>query len=128
AGVSFSSPGFSSFAAFVNYFRHVFTNVYGLRIDTSDVENSQAIVNFLEKDPTGKETPVKKSLSKYRVPVGTGFSETIELSEADINFIKWDGLEVALSKLKANTNVTMYFKVRGWNKVQELTALQNDII
>jgi len=126
--VTFSSPGFASWASFLEYYKKVSTNVYGIRIETTDTENFQSSLLFLEKDPTGREEPVKKSLSKFRVPVGTGFSETIELSENDINFVVWPGLEVLFSKLKKNTSVSIYFKIRGWNKVQELNALKGEII
>lgn len=128
-GVTFWCAGFGDDIERVrNYFKSVSTNVYGVRLETTDVTNYQATLNFTEKDPTGKESVVKKTLSKYRVPVGNGYSETIELNEADLNSIQWPALEVAFSKLKKSSSVTLYFKVRGWNKAQDLSPLQADII
>lgn len=126
--VTFSSDKFASWAAFVNYFKEVCTNIYGVRMETTSTDNYMNSLDFTEKDVTGKESVVKKQLSKYRVPVGSGFSETIELFEKDVNFVVWPGLELALAKLKQNTSITIYFSVRGWNKVKELNAMPNDII
>jgi len=128
-GVTFTCAGFGDDIERVrNYFKVVSTNVYGIRLETTDVTNYQSTLNFTEKDPTGKENLVKKTLSKYRVPVGNGYSETIELNESDLNSIQWPALEVAFSKLKKSSSVTLYFKVRGWNKAQDLSPLQADII
>lgn len=128
-GVTFACDGFNDdWVAMCSYFRGISTNVYGIRMETTDVTNYQSTLNFTEKDPTGKETPVKKTLSKYRVPVGNGYSETIELNESDLNVIQWPALELVLSKLVKSSSITFYFKVRGWNKAQDMSPLQADII
>ncbi len=128
AGVTFSSPGFANWDEFINYYDKIATNVYGMRMETTNVVNFQTTLKFVERDATGKDTEVTRSLSKYRVPVGSGYSETIELSEKEVSFVLWHALEVTFSKIKAGSTVTFHFYVRGWNKTQELNPMQTNII
>lgn len=127
-GVTFSSPGFASFESFQNYFGAISTNIASIRIETDNVDNFMSALKFTEKDPTGQEKNVTKTLSKYRVPVGNGYSEVLEIDEADMDVIKWEALEMAISRIKATSEVTFYFRVRGWNKAQDLSPLSPDII
>lgn len=129
AGITFAAEGFANWAEFRSYFRSVSTLIAGFRMETTDTDNYNASLTFLEKDPSGKETKVSKRLGQYRQNLGGGqYSQTLEVSAADINFVVWAGQQVALSKVKATTTVDIYFNVRGWNKSQDLLDLQAEII
>lgn len=131
SGITFSSTSFASFEQMVNYLHAVNTQVYGARIETDDVANFNTgqVITFFEKDPAGDESqPVKLKLSAKRTPVGDSYSNVIELSEKELKFLIWPGLDVKLAFVKKTKSITFYFKVRGWGKVKELSALPANII
>lgn len=120
-GVTFDGDGFKSYAQFLEYFKHIQTNVKRISIQTDDTDNFLSSLVFEEKFPDSRASiPQKVSLKKYRTPVGSGFSETIEFEKP---FLIWAGLSVFFSKIKAGSQVTFTLTVEGVNNVSTLSAI-----
>jgi hypothetical protein len=121
----FSAPEFDSYADMQAYYRQIQTMVAGFRA-TSDVPgNFDGYLLFTEKQPDGSEMPVKRSLAKYKQPLGGGsYANEISVPERDLKFLFWGAMEVAFVALKPNSEITFYLSIKGWNKSTELTPLR----
>lgn len=132
-GVTMNIDGFADRNTFLAYFAHISTGVAGIRMEVSGdggVNNYGGYLFFQEKDPSGEERNAKRYLSKYREPLATtaGYSETLEIPASDFSIIMWHGLRWGISKLIGGTTLTIYIPVKGWNKAQDLSALQAQIL
>ena len=129
AGVTFESD-FNSRDAFLSYFAHIATTVQGLRLETNKTDNIvyQNLL-FSEKDPTGEENKVKFSIGKFKYDLGGGeYAKQADLSPQNLTFIIWAALRVMLDRIEANSSITIYFKVAGWNKAQGMSSLNAAIL
>lgn len=123
------TTGFSSYSELMAYFQKISTNCYGVIIQTTDTDNYQDnILKISERDPSGRVTDINIDLSDYRVNNGTSFSDKIVLEQSDFNQVFWPGSEIVLATLKPGTSMTFTFKLQGWNKVQELSAVRPNVI
>ena len=123
------TTGFASYGELMAYYQKISTNCTGIIIQTSDTDNYESnIIKVSERDPSGRVTDINIDLSDYRVSNGNGFSDKIVLESSDFNQIFWPGCEITLGSLKPGTSMTLTFKLQGWNKVQELSAVKPNVI
>lgn len=125
AKVTFASKNWTSINQFLNYFAHVNTQIVKIVMETTDTENFDQELLFIEKMPTGKEDEVSFPLSNKKVAStkASGWAEKITITTEDMAPVIWAGLEIALSKMKAGSTINFYIDVYGVNKVQELNAI-----
>lgn len=129
ARTAYSSPGFASYAMHNLYYSAIASNIAGVRMETDNTDNYLSFLQQIEKDPTGDERKVKTQLNTYRVALGGGnFNMTLELPKEAFHPVIWSGQQITISKIKAGSYIKFYFKMEGWNKVRELSALTPDII
>lgn len=127
AGASaFASPGFADNTEMQAYFKGVATVMEGLRIYSDDPSNFDGYFQFQEKEPDGTDSvPVKFYLQKYKQPLGGGtYANEIFIPISDLSINVWAGLEWTFSSLKANSALTIYAPVKGWDKVTRLSPLK----
>lgn len=124
AGITFSAQNFLSYASIQQMFLSNSTQVSGLRMSTNDVTNFEGEWQVTKKDVTGKETTVEIDLSVFRVPLGNGYGESIELSASDFSFLLSSATEHMLSVIKANSKIDFYLNVNGQNTSKTLSPLK----
>lgn len=124
-GVNFTSDGFATYGEMQAYFDHIKTNVVGFRAETDNTANFAGNLVFTEKEPDGNVEQIKKSLTKWRQPLGGGtYSNELEASGEDITFMIWPAMGINLSTLKASSRITFILNVRGWNKSADMSNLR----
>lgn len=129
ARTTYDSPGFDDYAMHNAYFSRVGTSIAGIRMETDNTDNYLSYLQQIERDPTGDEKKVKTQLNSYRVALGGGnFNMTLELPKEAFRPVIWDAQQITISRIKAGSYIKFYFKMEGWDKVRELSALTPDII